>query len=456
MLKLASIVHAVYIWALWRYLVTGAKERLDLFSPDKIIILFYIFPTIGYIWYAFRPELITKETVSMVPVSDPEISFLIVILLSGIGVFFSVYGAKLSRPNKKLADSGKVIRTFFKNTDLNNSYMLGLIIFLLGVIGYLYFLNHVGGILFLWENLSLRSKLMGGAGYLLFFYSSFLVIGASLLYSSAKTYISRLFSFILMIFVVGLLVSLGGRGPGFLAIFTFFVFYNYKIKKISYVAIFSLRNFLLVPIIVIFTVVWVLLRPSGAFQHYMANLDYLWTDALESIETNFLSRVSSPYRQILIVSAFGPDRVLWGLDTHKDIIYSWIPRTLFPDKPPVDTGVYLTAIGAGWNVRPSMAAADLPAASTPEGNWIGYIGFWWPGYFTFCFLAGWLLSKIYIWMRLTNFHFLVVFLYAQCAYGAPPALTVSGITSLGLWLFLIIIIGVFINMLSVLRKMPSA
>jgi hypothetical protein len=113
---------------------------------------------------------------------------------------------------------------------------------------------------------------------------------------------------------------------------------------------------------------------------------------------------------MLIVQYFTPER-LWLGASYVDLLAAPIPRTLLPDKPPVDEGVYLYAITHGNIVRPSMPARQLPVTAWPMGNWVMYMNFGLPGFVAVMFLNGAVVAAAYRYMQLGGYTPPSVYLY---------------------------------------------
>ncbi|MGQ7148454.1 hypothetical protein ACUOA8_59935, partial [Escherichia sp. SS-MK2] len=63
-----------------------------------------------------------------------------------------------------------------------------------------------------------------------------------------------------------------------------------------------------------------------------------------------------------------------------DLFKAPLPRSIYPEKPPVDDGMYIRTIAEGYNVTPSRPVQELYASSwPPETLGSMYANFWIPG-----------------------------------------------------------------------------
>jgi hypothetical protein len=158
-----------------------------------------------------------------------------------------------------------------------------------------------------------------------------------------------------------------------------------------------------------------LFRTAGAFERYSARPSLLVRDTRDEVG-RISSQLSGLDRGVVIVSYFTPERLWWGR-SYLDLPAAPIPRALLPDKPPVDDGVYVTALALGNEVRPSLPARQLPATSWPPGNWILYMNFGVPGYLLGMFLTGVVIGVAYRYMRRCDFSPFSIYLYGYSVMG---------------------------------------
>src|SRR5690606_26344605 len=105
------------------------------------------------------------------------------------------------------------------------------------------------------------------------------------------------------------------------------------------------------------------------------NPEVLKSEIIEEIGSVTRS-VSYIDHYLLVMEHFSVDNLWWG-KSFIDILYASIPRKIFPDKPPVDDGVYLRSIAEGMDVTPPTPYKDMYQSSWPPET-IGtmYMNFW--------------------------------------------------------------------------------
>ncbi|MGQ7112601.1 hypothetical protein ACUOFC_34980, partial [Escherichia sp. TWPC-MK] len=56
---------------------------------------------------------------------------------------------------------------------------------------------------------------------------------------------------------------------------------------------------------------------------------------------------------------------VWLGKSYLDLFKAPLPRSIYPEKPPVDDGMYIRTIAEGYNVTPSRPVQELYASSWP-------------------------------------------------------------------------------------------
>jgi hypothetical protein len=91
-------------------------------------------------------------------------------------------------------------------------------------------------------------------------------------------------------------------------------------------------------------------------------------------------------------------------EVYRDLLYGPIPHTLFPDKPPIDEGVYIHSLEIGMNVEPGQPFKTLdPTSKPPETLGNGYMNFWIPGAILWSLGLGMIYGFTYRYMRSSDF-----------------------------------------------------
>ena len=285
-----------------------------------------------------------------------------------------------------------------------------------GAAGYAFFLAKIGGLTRLWMLLYNRTLITGGTGYIFLAYSLlFTFMGVLLAYSlrfsrSLRRRVAVGAGVLLMAVV---LASTGGRTGAVFAIFFAIMTIHYGVKPVRRLV--TPGTAVLGAVLMVFILIMPLFRTTGATQHYMDRPDLMLRDAFRGAG-RAAPQFSNADRGMVIVRYFTPDR-LWLGASYLDLLVAPIPRTLIPDKPPVDEGVYLMAIAQGQDVRPSMPARQLPVTAWPMGNWVMYMNFGILGFVAAMFLNGLMVAAAYRYMQLGGCTPLGVYLYGFLVMG---------------------------------------
>lgn len=279
-----------------------------------------------------------------------------------------------------------------------------------GIAAYMYFLSQIGGLRNLWMVLYNRTLVTASTGYISTLYALLLTFAALLLVYSLRfrmTWMRRATVVVSLIAVAAVLASTGGRSGAVTLVIFAMLTIHYGVRRINRMV--TPRTMLVAAVLFFFVLVMPLFRTARSFERYSAAPSLIITDALARID-HVAPQLSGLDRGLVIVSYFTADRVWWG-QSYLDLILAPVPRSMMPQKPPVDEGVYLMAIAVGNEVQPSMPARDLPVTSWPMGNWILYMNFGLPGFLVGMFASGVLIGTVYRYMWVTGFTPFSIYLY---------------------------------------------
>jgi hypothetical protein len=286
----------------------------------------------------------------------------------------------------------------------------------LGLLAYAYFLQQIGGLRRLWMMMALRADLLAGRGYLFNLYTLLLTFGPLILVYSLRYRMSRgrVAAVVLTVLAVGaILASTGGRSGAVTLVLYAFMTAHYGVHWFR--RFLTRWTVLIGGVLFLFITVMPLFRTANAFEAYTARPSLLLSN-LGSAFDRISFQMSGLDRGLVIVSYFTPER-LWGGRSYIDLLSAPIPRRTFPDKPPVDEGVYVTALAIGREVRPSMPARALPSTSWPPGNWVLYMNFGVLGYLVGMYLTGIGIRASYRYMWASGFSPLSIYLYGYSVLG---------------------------------------
>ena len=136
----------------------------------------------------------------------------------------------------------------------------------------------------------------------------------------------------------------------------------------------------------------------------------------------------SPIRASIVTAGYFQDHDYWYGASFTSLLYAPIPRSMYPEKPPVETGRYTKNIALGEEVNPPTPDSQLPVYSAlPEGNLIYYQNFGFL-YFIVIFILGGFYSFFYRLVISTHSSFLLFFYLGF--WGGGVTLGVGGIVNI--------------------------
>lgn len=282
--------------------------------------------------------------------------------------------------------------------------------FVIGIVSFALIVEQIGGLSYLMMNLHRRAEMMRGVGYL---YSAlvFLILGVLVLLYSLRDRPSRLKMLLILLvalLVAAMLSSFGGRKLTMQLVILSALTWHYGVQRFRHVTI---KAAFLALVIVPYFVAIPLLRSQGGFERYSQDLGELWADVRENI-TVAVTDLSYVNQQVLIVKYFSVDNVWWGA-SYADLLAAPVPSTLYPNKPPIDDGMYVRTIASGRPVTPPMSRHDLYQSSwPPETFGAMYMNFWIPGLVVGMFLLGVIYRLAYLYMHKSGYT-----LYSIIVYG---------------------------------------
>jgi len=285
-----------------------------------------------------------------------------------------------------------------------------------GLLAYAYFLQQIGGLRQLWVNMALRMEMLAGLGYLFNFYTLLLTFAPLFLVYSLRFEPSRrrVVGVVLMVVATGaIMASTGGRFGAITLVLYAFMTAHYAVRRIKRLV--TRWTVLIVGVLLVFFTAMPLFRTAHAFEVYSAQPG-LFASSVEQSFRGIAWQFSQLDRGVVITSYFTRERLWWGR-SYGDLLSAPVPHHTFPDKPPIDEGVYVTALAWGNDVRPSMPARLLPATSWPPQNWVLYMNFGVVGLLCGMYLTGIGITLAYRYMWASGFSPFSIYLYGYAVLG---------------------------------------
>lgn len=417
------------------YILNIHQKNDDIFSPKSFFLIFTMFE----IPYAF--QLI--DNIKLIPfyarihITDFEQVYFIHFFNSSVFIIFVILSLKLFNPQPKVLQ--KLLST--DTYSINLYFVTHIALIIICFIGYFLFINSVGGLFYLLENIDSKNTLLAGTGYYQAIYSTsaFLSAGFLIMFISLqhnKSFFLKIYLLIIIILIFLILASIGSRKTPILFILFTFLMWHYHINKIK---LLTSRNIIIGFIGLLYFGSMPLFRTQGAFEYYTNNLDILLTHSLDNI-FNFFQRFSELERSLMIYSIFDSSNY-WLGSSFKDILYAPIPRSIFPDKPPLDEGVYIYNIAHGNLVSPTTSLQKMIAVGWPPNTITNmYINFGYIGVPIGGLIFGYFLKYFFNLTQRLKYNPISMYLYVSAIFGALAITNRNIVSFLTMIVFSIIII----------------
>lgn len=394
------IILSIYIFVLtypfWRATFT------PLFHPLKITCLFYSFYTIPFLFFAaFGNIKIFHEYVYRRYVLILDDLLVEYVTLQTIGIACLYLGINMVS-NKKLVISKYL--SFKVRENHSNDLRLFYILFLSSVSFFLYLVSVLGG----FEKVLLESYVdpdfLSGYGHIILFVNSCLFLSAI----SLMKYMSynRIHKALIILIYIGYFIMLsifGGRSNFVLLILvTFFSLsiFNDKFR------IFSFKNVIFGSILLIYFIIAPALRGENILSKNIEYFDIIFDNLILLSKGNEYVNI-----QLSILGYFDYTN-LWLGSSYMDLFYSFLPSSMYNDKPPVEEGVYYFNIIKGHVHSPPFPARKMILVGWPPGTMgVMFSNFHVVGIILGYFILGRIYKLVYSLMINSNFNITLVYLY---------------------------------------------
>lgn len=440
------LISGLYLSLILVFYCFDRKRNKDIFSAVKLVSYFACIELFVLVWFAIDSNSIEELIFEpLAPVfRDMQLVYygyvfsIIVYFFVSIGTFFGSYGTgRMPFMIDKLFLHSRAIGR-------KHELLLGIFLYVLGVIVFLLFLNKVGGRLTSWPQYSLNSK-TAGLGYLQTGYNLLTMLGVFLVYAAAA---SKRQWLILSVFVIGavfMLTALGQRTPVATMAFALLLIHHYKVKKIR--NIFSIKIAVLVVLMLSFLFLFLQVRDgfrtaNGTSMESMVQKDKF---AVEVVQ-----RLGIIERQVVVIGYFN-EHDLWYGGLYESLLHAYKPRSSYPDKPPIDTGVYINTIASGYVIHPPVPFNNLNPTSWPDGYLAGYMSFGIIGLILISVISGLVFGFFYRLVLLSNFATGPIIFYGLLGFMGAKPLSPYGITQVLLIAILVSIVG-FFSSFSIVNK----
>lgn len=350
------------------------REKMNFFSPQVIFSLLTAFYSVPFLIFFFFDPLIIDENVRLLIGAKMENVMFKFLFYQTIFIIFFYWGVYSTKKNKTK------INLFDINLSAKYYYITYLILLFISLSLVINFIISVGGIYELILQFANRDELTDGNQLLLLSTSSLINIAGCFLmkYMSIKGFkLKSLFINLFCSFIV--LSAFGGRSPFILYLLMMLCCYNYLIKRINF---FKVKFIIPFVFLFCFVIIMPLLRSK--------EVDL--TDINKLIFDNVLVFFSgNEYVNIqLLIHNYFETHPFWYGTSYKGLFYMFVPRSLFPDKPPIDEGVYIFNLFYRGDPFTNESISSWP----PSTFGIFYANFGFLGVIFGGYIHGFLLKKI--------------------------------------------------------------
>lgn len=391
------------------YLVLRKKKDKDIFSPWPLSLLLIFISNVPYMFSLnYNYDLLHYDVQSRIPHTELPLALSKYIFLLSIGVLCLGLGLKSKR-----AENFTRKIPILLHDESNIKYSLAAnISLLIGFISYLVFFNQAGGFIYWINNLNARASFTTGNGYLMSL-MGLLTIGVYIYIYTFK-YKKNIFKYTILVFLILsvflLTTSLGGRKSSLFFIVYCLLVWNFGVRKVKNIFI---KTTILIPFLVAYILVIPILRTTPEdIQIYINNPEEL-VEEIGSDVNKFTKQLSFIDHQLLIMDYFNFDNI-WLGKSYMDLLYAPIPRSIYTDKPPIDDGVYIRTIAAGYDVEPPTSYNKLFQSSwPPETFGASYMNFSFFGVFISMYFLGIIYNVSYNYMRKSGFSLISILIYGN-------------------------------------------
>lgn len=446
------LISGLYLFFILIFYQLDRSHNQDTFSAVKLIAYFACIELFVLFWFAIDSnsieELIFK---SVAPVfRDIQLVYLayffsiIVYFSVSIGAFLGSYGTGRM--------SLLIDRLFLHSRAIGKKHrlFLGIFLYALGVVLFLLFLNQIGGLasIWAWPQYGLSTK-TAGLGYLQTAYNLLTILGIFLIYAATARKRQWLFLTVFIIGAVFILAALGQRTPVAIMVFAILIIHHYKVKKIR--NILSIKMALIAILMISFLFFFLQVR-EGTLTFDSTGIEFVAKK--NKFKTDVIQRLGVIERQIVVIGYFN-EHDFWYSGLYESLVHAYKPRSSFPDKPPIDTGVYINTIAQGAVIHPPVPFSRMDPTSWPDGYLAGYMSFGFVGLILVSVISGIVFGFFYRLVLLSNFATGPIIIYGLLGFMGAKPLSPYGITQL---LFIIISVSMigFFSSLSIANKKTTA
>lgn len=398
------------IFALIIFLIIAFNyKQHDFFAPVVFYNLWTFVETVPRI-------LEIKDYFSNASIASYFIIEILALIATNVGIILFL------RKNVRVSKANKC--TFDKS--IKSMHRVSLAVFFVGVIARVLLIYSSGGLINVLSSSGTRTQLLAGAGYISAM-GIFITFGMALYYKVfllEKKYgiehRKRKTNLIYLGFVLltgGFLLSVFGNRAPLLETFMILIFVrNYCYKRITIRSFFNFRTFFLIVFGLLFMIMMPVLRSSENSDLFRHPIKWVQTSITNPTKTIF-QEISTVSRDIFTFDYFS-ENDKWNGKVYLNIFVQPIPSTIYPNKPPMDDGMYLYNLQKGMTVDPNQSTSSLYyQTSNPfSSEGILFANFGLIGVVLGSIFIGYLYNYVYTKMRKSDFSIFMIITYQLVIY----------------------------------------
>lgn len=391
------------------------NKKKGFFAPKNTYTFLYIIKIVISVITFSNPDNITEENDYLREAMLNDDSFFNFCILQSIGYILVLYG--INYFEKHIVVPRRKTDTIIGNK-VSESYLFwGTSFFIIGALGFILIMNKVGGIWYFFSNLQLRRYLVSDLDFESMMLS--FVNKGPLLLIFAKKYTGKKISFfdVMLVVAAGIMSGLGGRKALIMLSIECVFIYHFAIQKIRF-RVFLKPSYIVASIVLfLFFSTYSKFRREGAMDDFLENPVGFYFENSEGGIMSSLSEESYVPFYVLIINHFTNHEYWYGASFH-GLATAIIPSSFYPQKPPVDDGMYLYSIAQGRSdVHPVMPTKSLNGTSWPlETFGSMYANFGFVGVLGGMLILGLVIGWFYKKMILENFSFLWLTMYIEVIF----------------------------------------
>lgn len=375
-------------------------KQSSIFSPLKFVCIRYALTNLPFILYiALYPDAFSGKILKVCNVTLHE-AFLQYTIVQTIA-FISLVVGIMAASKKNLSSS-----EYYTNTPkLKRQGYIASVFFLIGLTAYTIFLNNIGGLGYLLNNLDKRIALQSGQYILVLL--PFMVYGSVIQLHTIKINSGTLNKILFALYCCTALFvfsSFGARKSSIIFILTLVIAYHFLVKPIKI----TLKTGIVIGLVSVFLVVYVLVVPAIRSNSTYAQSSYENGNGLKKA----MYQTSYTYIDVFAANYF-THKNAWYLDGFIEPFTTAVSIKDVTKRAQVDQGVYFNSIVKdNENYRPPIPREQLSVTSWPTENFgFAYANFLLPGIVVFFFLQGLVFSLVYNWLKTKSYNPIILVLY---------------------------------------------